>query len=743
MKRKILMITAVCICVAAAALTVFLLVRHNQDRYERVSSPMTATVQEKPARELAANADFYVAPNGSDTADGTFDAPFATIERARDAVRTLDKTGKHGVTVAVRAGEYRVNTLLFTAEDGGTADCPVTYCAYGDGEVVLNGGVTLAYSTFAPVKDETQRARLAEGARDKVLCADLGALGVTAEQYGKIYAIGSYNTAAKYDGDWVGDIYCELFVDDVRMTTARYPNGKDYLYTGEVVRTGQGKESDGATTEDKSWPTRRNPVSDVYRIDDALAERIASWAEPEKVWMFGYWKYDWADASSPLGEFSREERTLSPKFVSLYGTKTDAPYYFFNVFEELDAPGEWYLDREKGVLYLCPPENFTENSVIDLSLTTGNVLCAQDADYLTFDGFTVKGTRGDAVSLTGDHNTLKNCLIKNVAGNAVLVTGAENTVTDNEIARTGRGGVILDGGDRDTLTPGNNRAVNNLVHDWSEIYETYQPAFTLNGVGNRCDHNEMYNSTHEAITWTGNNHLIEYNLIHDVCLLTDDGGAIYAGRRWDWYGTAIRNNLIYNLGSGEHMPVGIYLDDALSGIEVSGNVLINVPGIGLQLGGGRDLDVHDNVVVNSSRSMTYDQRAIDGVFGGWFNHAAPEGDMWTHLQESPWQSEVWRSAYPAMTRFSCDFDNTDDPGFVANPACSTVTHNLFVNRSGKIGEISDAAAQYSTVENNAVMKIGKLDRLFVDPANGDYTLRDDAPLDFAVAVPALSEFGRQ
>ncbi|MBQ3888678.1 MAG: hypothetical protein II738_02915, partial [Clostridia bacterium] len=397
MKRKILMITAVCICVAAAALTVFLLVRHNQDRYERVSAPVIATSQEKPARELVANADFYVAPNGSDKADGTFDAPFATLERARDAVRALDKAGRHGVTVAVRAGEYRVNTLLFTAEDGGTADCPVTYCAYGDGEVVLNGGVTLSYGAFAPVTDETQRARLAEGARDKVLCADLGALGVTAEQYGKIYAIGSYNTADKYDGDWVGDIYCELFVDDARMTIARYPNGKDYLYTGEVVRTGQGKESDGAATEDKSWPTRRNPLSDVYRVDEALAERIASWAEPEKVWLFGYWKYDWADASTPLGEFSREERTLSPKFVSLYGTKTDAPYYFFNVFEELDAPGEWYLDREKGVLYLCPPENFTENSVIDLSLTTGNVLCARGADYLTFDGFTVKGTRGDAV----------------------------------------------------------------------------------------------------------------------------------------------------------------------------------------------------------------------------------------------------------------------------------------------------------------------------------------------------------
>ncbi|MCQ2477470.1 MAG: hypothetical protein MJ125_06540 [Clostridia bacterium] len=87
------------------------------------------------------NADFYVSPDGNDENDGSFDSPFATVERARDAVRSIDKTGLDGITVAIKAGDYRILSLEFTAEDSGTENCPVTYCAYGDGEVIFNGGI--------------------------------------------------------------------------------------------------------------------------------------------------------------------------------------------------------------------------------------------------------------------------------------------------------------------------------------------------------------------------------------------------------------------------------------------------------------------------------------------------------------------------------------------------------------------------------------------------------------------------
>ncbi|MBQ6018996.1 MAG: right-handed parallel beta-helix repeat-containing protein, partial [Clostridia bacterium] len=346
-------------------------------------------------------------------------------------------------------------------------------------------------------------------------------------------------------------------------------------------------------------------------------------------------------------------------------------------------------------------------------------------------------------------NTVKNCLIKNVAGNALLVTGYDNLVLDNEITRTGKGGVTLNGGDRETLTSGNNRAENNLVHDWSEIYETYQPAFTLNGVGNICSHNEMYNSPHEAVTYSGNDHLIEYNIIHDVNLKTDDGGAIYSGRRWDWYGNVIRYNLIYDLGADGHRPVGIYMDDAIAGQTIYGNIIVNAPNLGLQLGGGQDLIVHDNIVVNSYQPISFDARALSGLSGdensSFYQHYKEGGSVWQELFASPWQSEIWRRAYPQYERYSDDFSDTENPDFVLNPAHCSVTHNLLISAKGDIGWIDSDVYRYSEISDNACFKLSALKKLFVDPESGNYTLRSDAKdlLGFEIDVPAREEFGRK
>ena len=704
-----------------------------------VAAPTGTGTYTETERTKIENADLYVAPDGSDENDGSFDHPLATVEKARDLVRAMDKTGKTGITVALKAGEYRVASLRFTAEDGGTEGCSVTYRAYGDGEVILNGGVTLPRQALRPVTDEAQLARLSEDARKNVLAADLSSLGITAEQYGRLHAVGAYNTADKYDGDWTGDGNCELFVDDLRQTMARYPNGTKTLRTGEVVKEGFGRESFD-TTFKEGYADVRNPESDIYKLDKKLAARIASWQTTEDVWMFGYWRWDWADASTPLGNVDHENLTISPMFVSVYGAIKGAPYYFYNVFEELDAPGEWYLDRDNGVLYFYPPEGFSEDSSVELSLTTDCIIKAE-ADYLTFDGLTIKGTRGDAVDITGDGNTVQNCLIKNTAGNALRMTGYDNLVFGNEITRTGRGGVILSGGDRETLTPGNNRAENNLVHDWSEVFETYQPAFTLEGVGNVCAHNEMYNSPHEAITFAGNNHVMEYNVIHHVNLKTDDGGAIYANAHWDWCGNLIRYNCIYDLGADGHQPLGIYMDGHLSGETVYGNLIVNVPGAGIHLNGGRFLEVHNNIVVNTrNHSIWYRQGGID-------DSSEEGGRLWRWLYESPWQSELWQQTYPSLSvdRFSDDFDNQDDPNFMPNPAYSNVTGNLIVSIEGEIGEITEPARKFSNISGNATYKLSALKKLFVDPDNGDYTLRDDAPVfdeipDFA-QLP-LNEIGR-
>lgn len=671
------------------------------------------------------NGDFYVSTKGNDSNSGTKDEPFLTIQKAVEAVRNTDKTDKNGITVCIEAGEYRVSSIEFTKEDSGTAECPITYCSYA-GEVILNGGITLSADDFTAVTEYSATAeRLTDEAKKNVIVADLtnAPYSLTEEDWGKIYAIGSYHTANSYDGDYVGELYCELFIDDKRQTLARYPDN-DFLVTEEVVKTGLGKESDGALTAVENWNEIRNPESDIYRINSDLAKRIAGWETLDDVWMFGYWKYDWADASSPIGFFNAETREISPKFVSLYGTKTDAPYYFFNVLEELTTEGEWYIDRENGLLYLWKPENI-EEAQIDLSLSLEHIINAE-ADYITFDGITVKGTRSDAVVITGNNNTVQNCLIKNVAGNAIIMTGSNNLAYNNEITHTGKGGIILDGGDTETLNAGNSKAENNYIHDWSEIYKTYQPAVTLLGVGNICSHNEMANSPHEAITYKGNNHIIEYNNIHNVCLLSDDAGAIYSGRSWVWYGNVIRYNCIYNIGSGEHKPDGIYLDDALSGQQIYGNLLINIPRNSIHIGGGRDNIVTNNIIVNSGENAIYfDERARDGALNnGWFTHAyIGRGDMWNDLYNSPWQSETWQNAYPEYKTMTDDKSQSETAFYIPNPAC-IVKGNLIFNKNREIGDIYASAYKFSDISDNKLYSLNKANKIFVDFESGNYNIKN-------------------
>ncbi len=704
----------------------------------KAPAPALSTYTNTEDDDKMINGDFYVSTKGDDSNSGTKDAPFLTIEKAVEAVRHTDKTGRNGITVCIEAGEYRVSSLKFTKEDSGTAECPIKYRGYG-GEVILNGGVTLSPDDFKSVTEYPEISeRLTNEAQKNAIVVDLTKVpySLGKEAWGKIYAIGSYHTAESYDGDYTGELYCELFVNDKRQALARYPDN-DYLYTEEVVKTGLGKESDGALTEVKDWNKIRNPESDVYRVNPELSRRIAGWKTLDDVWMFGYWKYDWADASSPIGSFNAQTDEISPKFVSLFGTKTDAPYYFFNVLEELTTEGEWYLDRENGLLCLWKPENF-ENSQIDLSLSLNPVINAE-ADYLTFDGITVKGTRADAVVITGDNNTVQNCLIKNVAGNALVMTGSNNLAYNNEITHTGKGGIILDGGDTETLTPGNSKADNNYIHDWSEIYQTYQPAVTLLGVGNVCSHNEMANSPHEAITYKGNNHIIEYNNIHDVCLLSDDAGAIYSGRSWVWYGNIIRYNCIYNVGSGEHKPDGIYLDDALSGQQIYSNLLINIPRNSIHIGGGRDNVVTNNIIVNSGENAIYfDERARDGALNnGWFTHAhIGSGDMWAALYDSPWQSEIWQNAFPEYRTMTDDISKSESKEYIPNPA-STVKGNLILNKDKDIGDIYISAYRFGDISDNEIYSLGKAEKIFVDINSGNYNIKDIE--EFKKSIPDFND----
>jgi len=118
-----------------------------------------------------------VAVDGNDRNPGTETQPFATLERARDAVRELKKSRglpKGGVAVFLRGGVYRIEkTFALSEEDSGTEAAPVVYRSYPNEEVRLVGGKEIG--GFQPVKDAAVLRRIPEEARGHVLQADLKA----------------------------------------------------------------------------------------------------------------------------------------------------------------------------------------------------------------------------------------------------------------------------------------------------------------------------------------------------------------------------------------------------------------------------------------------------------------------------------------------------------------------------------------------------------------------------------------
>ena len=94
------------------------------------------------AASAARAVSFYVSPTGSDDNPGTLAAPFKTITKARDAVRTVNTAMTEDIHVVLRGGNYPVaSPIEFTPADGGKGSYRVIYEAYPNETPVLNGGV--------------------------------------------------------------------------------------------------------------------------------------------------------------------------------------------------------------------------------------------------------------------------------------------------------------------------------------------------------------------------------------------------------------------------------------------------------------------------------------------------------------------------------------------------------------------------------------------------------------------------
>ncbi|HNR33861.1 MAG TPA: right-handed parallel beta-helix repeat-containing protein [Candidatus Hydrogenedentes bacterium] len=629
----------------------------------------------------------YVAGNGNDGWSGTLsepngaDGPLKSIERARDAIRAMKAEKglpKGGVRVEIRGGVYFLEkTLTFAADDSGTADSPLVYSGFGSEEARIVGGIRV--EDFSPVTDAGVLNRLDPSARGHVVQADLKAIGIT--DFG----------APSGDG-------LELFFNDKPMTLSRWPNDGFVRIKELVVDDGHKIHGIPGSTVGKF----------VYDGD-----RPKRWVGEKDGWLHGYWFWDWSDQRQKIESIDTEKSILAitPPYHN-YGYRKGQWYYAFNLLSELDSPGEWHLDRETGILYFWPPAPIADGEAVVSVLD--HAIVAKDVSYLTIRKLRIEATRGTAIAVSGgSHNRVAGCVIRNVGGSAVSMGDSPDSgVYGCDLCQMGKGGISLSGGDRATLTPANMVAENNHIHHYSRWARMYNAAISLHGVGNRAAHNLIHDAPHMAISFGGNDHVIEYNEIYNVCEESNDAGAMYAGRDWTMRGHIIRFNYLHQIRGFEGRGcVGVYLDDMFASAAIFGNIFHEVT-MAAFIGGGRDNTIENNVFVDCSPALHIDARAL-GWAGyhadGWIKEHREKGTVCNMAYNKPPYSD----RYPQLAGMM-----EDEP---KAPKGNLIARNICVG--GKWDDIEDKARGYLKFEDNLL----DADPRFVDAANKDFRLKEDSP----------------
>ena len=633
--------------------------------------------------------EFFVATNGNDAWSGKIgspnagqnDGPFASLERARDEIRKLKGAGAlpdGGVQVSVRGGMYCLTRPFeLGLDDSGTEGQPIVYRAYPGEAVRLVGGRVI--SAFKPVTDAGILSRLDESARGKVWQADLRALGIT--NYGRASGGG-----------------LELFFQDIPMRISRWPN-EGFVRMAEVL---------GKTPVDVRGT--KGTVEGLFTYTD---ERPKRWAQEQDIWVHGYWFWDWSDQRQRVKAIDLEKKTIELEApYHTYGYRKGQWYYAYNLLSEIDQPGEWYLDRTAGVLYFWPPEPLESGRAIVSVLPT--LIALKNVSHVTLSKFTIEAARETAATVNeGAANLIAGCTVRNMGGAAIDISGgARHGVVSCDIYQCGAGGIALSGGDRKTLQAAGHYADNNHIHHYGRWRPMYSAGISLGGVGNRATHNLIDNAPHQAISFGGNDHLLEFNEIHSVCFESNDAGAIYAGRDWTMRGTVIRNNYLHHINGFEGRGcVGVYLDDMFGGTEIVSNVFYQVTSAAF-IGGGRDCVMANNIFVNCDPAIHVDARAM-----GWAKYHADEWVKEGHdkgtLSGVPYKQPPYSERYPVLTRIL-----EDDPWA---PKGNVIARNICVG--GRWDDIESKARPLIAFQDNWLQG----DPRFVDQGKLDFQLRDDSP----------------
>ena len=394
----------------------------------------------------------------------------------------------------------------------------------------------------------------------------------------------------------VDDDFNILFNSETTLSRTRYPESGYFFvakdspeFIGEFNHTDMHNGFTGMVTKEGDF-------KDFYNSEDVIIR------------ILHYWK----DEMLTVKSFDEATNTVMFSRLSSMSVYENHKYFLENVFEALNTPGEWYLDKKEGMLYYIPFENESADTLTLWGSELETMVSVDGVDGIAFEDIRFRGngfniplnnTGRDftqaaydvtpCVKVTNSQNfRITHCEFKDIAACAVFMgVNVQNaSITFCNFENLGAHAVFIRGEnlpvDNPTVTK-NIQIKDNHIYKFGRVFYNAVGVLVIHANSVDVSHNEIHDGFYTAISvgWVWGfaysvtyNNKINDNLIYDIGQgwLSDMGGIYTLGIQ---EGTEITGNVIHNVAAdpleGGYGGWGIYLDEGSSKILVKNNLVFN------------------------------------------------------------------------------------------------------------------------------------------------------------------------